>query len=207
MTTPAEEDKYWADRLEELHHNALKNVRDVAGKWQTAIVALLGAFATVAFVWGPDKLEKFPLAGAARTWALSLLVVGGLLGVTAAFLLALAAIGIPREYATMTSPKLEDWTQNRARDAAGQLWRGMVAAALAGLLVLGVSVWVLVGAVTKAPEPTSLAAIVTDSSGAVCGNLIVKDGGLSVEVNNRASPIDGSATVTIVTACPDTVAG
>jgi hypothetical protein len=205
MTTISEENKYWADQVDELHHNALKNIKDVAAKWQAAIVAILGAFATVAFVWGPEKLEKFPLApGFWRGLSLFLIVLGGILGIVAAFLLALAAIGIPREYSTMTGPALEEWTQSRAKDAASELWFGMLAAGGAGLLVLTVSVWLLVAAATKAPAPTSLAAIVSDESGVMCGNLVVEDGSVSLEVSGERTPVSAGATVTVVTACPET---
>src|SRR4051812_43514673 len=99
VTTINEENKYWADQVDELHHSALKNVRDMATKWQAAIIALLGAFATITFVWGPEKLEKYPLApGPWRGVSLFMLVIGGVSGIVAAILLSLASIGIPQKY-------------------------------------------------------------------------------------------------------------
>jgi hypothetical protein len=122
MTTGAEENQYWSDQVDELHHNALKNMRDVAAKWQTVIVAFLGAFATVTFLWGPEKLEKYPLEpGFWKGASLVLLVLAGVLGIGSAYLLALAAIGIPKKFQQMTGPEIELWTKQRAKRARKQL--------------------------------------------------------------------------------------
>ena len=157
MTTGAEENKWWANQVDELHHNGLKTIREVATKWQAALVAILATFATVAFVWGPEKLEKYPIgAGFWRSTNLVLLVLAGLLGIAAAFILALAAIGIPREFQQMTGRELESWTKARAKTARKELLWGMRLAGAAGILALIASLWLLAAAPSRPlPLPQS----------------------------------------------------
>src|SRR3954471_736656 len=81
VSTVAEEDAYWVKQVENLHHDALTNVRASAGKWQAGLTAALGGFVTVGFVWGPDKLDKYPIEqGLWRTLSLVLLVLAGVTG-------------------------------------------------------------------------------------------------------------------------------
>jgi hypothetical protein len=115
---------------------------------------------------------------------------------------SLASIGIPSKYATMTGPDLEKWTQTRAGDALGQLKTAMFLAGVAGLLVVSLSTWILVASANKAPDPSTVHAIVIAKGGAQCGELVNTDKGLQLKIGDSVTPIGKDATVTVVTTCP-----
>ena len=204
MSSIEEEDLYWANEVEKLHHDALKNVREAATKWQAAIAAALGAFVTVGFVWGPDKFEKYPIGpGLWRGLSLFLMIAAGAAGLTAAVYAGLAGIGIPKEYPTMTGPDLEQWTQAQAKKSMEHLDKTMHLAFTAGVLALAFSVWLMIAAATAAPKPQSVYALLTGKPGPTCAKLVKTDtGGLAIEVDGAKTELNEKSKFEIVDACP-----
>ena len=95
MPTEQEEALYWAGKASDAHRNVQDTVQTSAGKWQAAIAAFLGAYATVGFVVGPTTLASLPPSG----WKVAIVIIlglAGLIGLCAVILANRAAAGFPR---------------------------------------------------------------------------------------------------------------
>ena len=95
MPTEQEEALYWAGKASDAHRNVQDTVQTSAGKWQAAIAAFLGAYATVGFVVGPTTLASHPPSG----WKVAIVIIlglAGLIGLCAVILANRAAAGFPR---------------------------------------------------------------------------------------------------------------
>ena len=137
MPSPVDEYRFWDTKLADAHHNMLDTVQASAGKWQTAIAAFLGVYATVGFILTPDKLAALPVRGAAEIGLLAAYVVAGVLGIVAVIQANLASQGIPQvRTGTIGSEDYYQLVKKRAESASLQLLWAMWLAAAAGILVV-----------------------------------------------------------------------
>jgi hypothetical protein len=198
----ADEEGFWQQKIIDAHHNMLDVVQSSASKWQVAIAAFLGVYATTGFVLGPDKLSTWPIKGFWEVVSLGALIVAGLAGIVAIFFANLATQGIPK-FATgrVISPTdMYELTKDRASRAIGQLKIAILVAGIAGFLAVGTSTWVLVAGATASTPPQF--ATVTTRHGDFCGTLSSgSDGRISLRLSNGKTVLVGRALVTVVTSC------
>lgn len=201
MPSQLDEYRFWDTKLADAHHNMLDTVQASAGKWQAAIVAFLGVYATVGFVLTPDKLAALPVRGAAEIGLLAAYVAAGALGLAAVIKANLAAQGIPEVRSeTLGSENYYQLVKKRAEEASRQLKWGMRLAAAAGILAVVGSVYLLLAGVISANHP--MATVVTPQS-AYCGELLNSHGTLELKLpTGTIMNIPGGSTVTSVSSCP-----
>jgi hypothetical protein len=200
MATELDEARYWAGKAADAHHTMLDTVQASAGKWQAAIAAFLGAYATVGFVVGPTTLASLPPSG----WKYAIVValgLAGLAGLGAVVLANQAAEGFPRVVrdVPLTGPQLAAAARAAAESSRLRLTQAIRLAAVAGLLALTGSFGILaVGLLAATPAPLVL--LVT-RSGAYCGALATHNGTAAVQLpGGRRMPVAGG-TVTVVSSC------
>lgn len=201
MPSPVDEYRFWDTKLADAHHNMLDTVQASAGKWQTAIAAFLGVYATVGFILTPDKLAALPVRGAAEIGLLAAYVVAGVLGIVAVIQANLASQGIPQvRTGTIGSEDYYQLVKKRAESASLQLLWAMWLAAAAGILVVAGSVYLLVAGVISANHP--MATVVTPKS-AYCGELLNSHGTLELKLpTGMIMSVPGGSSVTAVSSCP-----
>ncbi len=198
----AEEAQFWADKAADAHHSVLEDVRSSAGKWQAAIAGFLGLYATAGFVLGPDKLASLPVQGTVRTALLAAVYgVAGACGIGAVVLANLAAQGIP-EILTgqpVTGPKMRQLSYDRAVTANRRLSWAIRLAAVAGALLIAVSVFLVIAGIQGSNHPQ---AMVVTKNGAYCGELVNTGGKLRLRLpDGELIPLAGGS-VTPVSSCP-----
>src|SRR5262245_4283151 len=88
----APDDARWEDEAIEEHHQGLAAIRASAARWGETIGALLGVFALVAFVKGPDTFTD--ITGSKAEAAALLVALAAAAAAAAVLLAALAAQGI-----------------------------------------------------------------------------------------------------------------
>jgi hypothetical protein len=196
-----DEARFWDAKLTDAHHNMLDTVQASAGKWQAAIAAFLGVYATVGFVLTPDKLAALPVRGAAEIVLLAAYAVAGALGLAAVITANLAAQGIPEvRNEVLGSEDYYQLVRKRAEDASNQLQWAMKLAALAGILAVVGSVCLLIAGVISANHP--MATVIT-AQNAYCGELLDSHGTLELKLpTGIIMSIPGGSTVTSVNSCP-----
>jgi hypothetical protein len=203
MPTLTEELKFWDAKAADTQHNLLATVQSSAGKWQASIAAFLGLYGTVGFVIGPNQLANLPVHGYVLLGVLIAYGLAGAFGLTALALSNLAAQGIPeifeRPMGGITGAWLSHMSTERAKTASTLLKRAITCAAVAGLLAVGISVFLIV---TGALAARHSSALVTGDTGAYCGQLQNSGGTLSLLLpDGKVIPI-GHASVTQVSSCP-----
>jgi hypothetical protein len=107
MATEQDEALYWAGKAADAHHNVQDTVQASAGKWQAAIAAFLGVYATAGFVVGPTTLPNLPFSA----WKYVILVIlglAGVIGLIAVILANKAAQGFPKveQAIPLTGPQM-----------------------------------------------------------------------------------------------------
>lgn len=200
MTTLIDEIKFWDAKAADTQHTMLATIQSSAGKWQASIAAFLGLYGTVGFVIGPSQLANLPVHGYVLLGVLIAYGLAGAFGLTALALSNLAAQGIPKIFdQPITGQWLSQQSTSRARTASTQLKWGIGFALFAGLLAVGISVFLIV---TGALAARHSSAVVTGGSGAYCGQLQNSGGTLSLVLpGGKVMPI-GSGSVTQVSSCP-----
>jgi hypothetical protein len=200
MASELDEALYWAGKAADAHHNVQDTVQASAGKWQAAIAAFLGAYATVGFVVGPTTLASLPPSG----WKYAVVAVLGLagaIGLVAVVYANKAAQGFPRveQNIPLSGPQVAANALEGAKQSRIRLRRAIEAAAAAGFLAILGSFGILaVGMLASTPAPT---AVVVTSGGAYCGTLDTTSGVLSLHLSDgRVVPAAGG-TVTVVSSC------
>lgn len=201
MASLADEMRYWSSKADDAHRNILDVVQASAGKWQAAIAAFLGVYATIGFVLAPDKISTLPVHGWLQVVVIAMLIVAGLLGVAAIVYANCAAQGIPEILAgdPITGPRMYQLVRDRAVSARHQLGFAIGLAAAAGVLIVVTSSGLLVAGALQARKAH---ATVVSSSGAYCGELINSDGVLMLRLSSgKIVPVAGGA-MTSVNSCP-----
>ncbi|HTX01208.1 MAG TPA: hypothetical protein VMD59_20660 [Acidimicrobiales bacterium] len=200
MPSELDEALYWAGKAADAHHNALDIVQSSAGKWQAAIAAFLGAYATVGFVVGPTTLAELPASGW-KYFILASLSAAGAVALGAVFYANRAAQGYPRvvEKHPLSGPEVARRTIEGARSCRNLLNRAMALAAVAGTLALAGSIGILAtGLVSSSPAPT---VVLTSPTGTWCGTLDTTKGVVSVLLSSGTVVPATGGTITVVTAC------
>jgi hypothetical protein len=200
MATERDEALYWAGKAADAHHNVQDTVQASAGKWQAAIAAFLGAYATVGFVVGPTALASLPPSA----WKYVIVVILGLagfIGLIAVILANRAADGFPKveQAIPLTGPQMAAAALKGAKPSRKLLREAILGAAIAGTLAIVGSFGILaVGLLSPSPAPT---VVIVTNSGAYCGTLNTTNGTTSVLVcNGKLIPAKGG-TITVVTSC------
>jgi hypothetical protein len=194
---------YWQGALDELRRTGLKTARDVAGKWQTTISGLIGAFGLVAVVKGPSTFKDL---GATQSESLVLLAatsVAALLAFGALFMSAWAAQGFPQMTTWWDAYQLRDWSNSETQSAIEHLRWGRRFTIAAAIIVL--ILYIVVAALPIARSKASVlnAIINKDGGGIVCG-VLVNAAGLAVRVNDSTTLVLAPKDqITIVDRCPD----
>lgn len=201
MPSQVDEYRFWDGQLADAGHTMLQTVQAAAGKWQAAIAAFLGAYATIGFLLTPDKLAALPVHGTAEALLLAVYGLAGVLGVVAVVLSNLAAQGIPqvRLRTITTGTQYRQHVTDAAVTSDRQLKIAMAAAGCAGVLVLACSAYLLIAGVVSANHPD---ATVVTPHGAYCGQLLNTSGKLTLLLpTGQVVPVAGGA-LTQVSSCP-----
>jgi hypothetical protein len=200
MASELDEALYWAGKASDAHHDVFETVQASAGKWQAAIAAFLGAYATVGFVVGPTTLASQPTTD----WKYAIVTalgLAGIVGVIAVVLANRAADGFPsvEQDLPLTGPQMAAAALRGAQNSRALLRKAILGAAIAGGLALLGSFGILAtGLLTSPPAPY---AVLVTHSGAYCGTLSTRNGGAFVRVpGGRRIPVAGG-TITVVSSC------
>lgn len=200
MATEQDEALYWAGKAADAHHNVLVTVQASAGKWQAAIAAFLGVYATVGFVVGPTTLASLPPSG----WKYVIVVVlgvAGFIGLIAVILANKAANGFPKveQAFPLTGPQVAAAALAGAKKSRKLLRKAILGAAAAGTLAIVGSFGILaVGLLSPAPAPT---VVIVTGGGAYCGALNTTNGNASVLLSTGKLISAKGAIITVVTSC------
>jgi hypothetical protein len=200
MVSEQDEALYWAAKASDAHHNVLDTVQASAGKWQAAIAAFLGAYATIGFVVGPTTLSSLP----PTDWKyviVAALGLAGIIGIIAVVLANRAADGFPvvKQDLPLTGPQMAAAALQGAQNSRALLRKAIWVAAIAGCLAILGSFGILAtGLLTSAPAPD---AVLVTRSGAYCGTLGTTNGVASVLLSDgKRIPVAGG-TITMVSSC------
>jgi hypothetical protein len=201
MPSLRDEMLFWSQKALDAHHNMLETIQVSAGKWQAAIAAALGLYATVGFLLGPDKLATFPVQGWPEVGALSAFAAAGAAGLGAVVLANLAAQGIPEILTgtVMTGQQFHELVTRRAISARKRLGRAIGLALVAGGLAISTSTFVLFAGVFAANHP---AALLVNPTGAYCGELVSSNGALTLRLANGSTVSIAGGSLTRVNSCP-----
>lgn len=201
MTSEQDEAVFWAGKAVDAHHDMLDTVQAAAGKWQAAITAFLGVYATVGLVLGPTQLATLP----GRLWLKIVIVAGylvaGLIAIYAVWNANQAAQGVPVVFRDqpLTGLEMERSTRIAAFEGRKRLKEAIRGAQVAGGLVLSVSVCLAIISLCLAP-PAPSATLVT-RRGSYCGTIATVKGSLFIQLSGGVRlPVRGG-TLTVVTAC------
>ena len=201
----APDDLRWEDEALEEHHHGLTTVRSSAAKWGESIGALLGVFALVAFVKGPDTFTD--ITGVEAEAAALLVVLAAAFAGAAVMLAALAAQGTATDVSLLDGWALRTLTAARTKAAAKQLaWSRVLAVGAAMLVLVAVGLtWLAALRERDESGATSQhAVVISQASGeVVCGELTMARGTLSVTpANGPSQHIAALESVSIVKGCP-----
>ncbi len=201
MPSVADEHRFWSTKRVDASHNKLDIVQSSAGKWQAALAAFLGVYATVGFVLSPDKLAALPVHGSAEIILLAGYALAGALGIIAIILANLASQGIPevKLRTLVTDTDYRTIITDRAVTASRQLRLAMAFAGIAGLVAIAGSGYLLIAGVIAANHPD---ATVVSPEGAYCGELLNSNGRLSLRLQTGQVVSIAGATLTQVSSCP-----
>lgn len=214
-TTPVTKDvRRWKTEADDARHKALERIQGTADAWGKSIGTILGAFALVAFLKGPEALKDVPTTMAIGTGftfdparTVIVLVFAAALAVAIAMLLAaIAAQGMPGWDRILDAPTYQRNTQSAAKTAITLLnWSRGIALVGFILFFLALSLaWI--GAIHKleSAAPQTQSAIVSTEAATMCGVLRTKpDGSLEVAPSSGpASAVGVAAVLTLVEDCP-----
>ena len=145
MASLRDEITFWQTKAVNAHHNLLDTIQSAAGKWQAAIAAFLGLYATTGFVLGPDKLATLPVHGGVEIGTVIAFGLAGIVGVSALVLANLATQGIPEIMSgtPVTGPLMYQLVLKRATSARWQMTWSIRLAGIAGVLILAISGFLL----------------------------------------------------------------
>jgi hypothetical protein len=192
---------YWQNQAVDAHHNLLATIQSAAGKWQAAIAAFLGLYATTGFVLGPDKLATLPVHGNVEIGIVVAFFIAGIVGIIAVIMANLAAQGIPEIFTgtPVTGPLMYQLVSSRARSARCQLHWAMGLAGAAGVLILVISGFLLGAGIRAQAHPSD---ILINTGHAYCGLLIHHAGQVGVKPPGGAFVSAAGGSLTPVNACP-----
>ncbi len=170
MPSLGDESTFWQNKALDAHHNLLDTIQNSAGKWQAAIAAFLGLYATTGFVLGPDRLATLPVHGSLEIGTVIAYGVAGLVGISALLLANFATQGIPEILSgtPVTGPLMYQLVTNRAMAARSRLRWSIRLAGVAGFLILVISGLLLGAGINVQDHPSY---ILINPTHAYCGLL------------------------------------
>jgi hypothetical protein len=196
------EAQVWTAKMNEAGGDfGLASVRAAAKGWGASIAALLGVFAAVAVVKGPDSLTAVG-GWQAQVAAWMILAAAGI-AMIAILLAALAEQGVPVWQKDLDGWKYKNLTLQRAQQAAAQVrWSRYLVIVVLFLVSLAMGVTWLSAVNSVAPQPVH--AIVVSDFDVRCGVVATLNGVVTLQIGKSpaASPITNVRQVTIVSKCP-----
>lgn len=202
MTSLRDEMAFWQTKALDAHHNLLDTIQNSAGKWQAAIAAFLGVYATTSFVLGPDKLATLPVHGGVEIGTVIIYGIAGIIGVIALLLANLASQGIPQIMSgtPVTAQLMYELVTRRAMTARSRLRWSMRLAGVAGILILAISGFLLGAGIRAQDHPDY---ILISSTESICGPLThFPDGEVGIQLPNGFLISAAGASLTPVNSCP-----
>ena len=194
------EGQEWAEKLSAAAGDfGLAGTRTAATAWGASITALLGIFAAVAVIKGPDSLTA--VGGWPAQVAAVLIILATGVGIVAVMLCALAAQGVP-----VWKDGVNAWTfrtaiRSRARVATSQLTASRYLVVVLLVLVaeaMGVTWLAAVGP----GAAKSVHAIVVTNADVICGELISQDGVVMLQRGGSNIRMSNTSQLVIVDGCP-----
>jgi hypothetical protein len=159
------DDRRWVKEATDAQHSGLATVRTAADAWGKAISAILGAFALVAFIKGPQAITDVPtgpgyqfnltgfgLIDPART-VVFLIFVAAAFVIIAIVCAAFAAEGIPRWTRVLNGPNFRKDSDYAAQQAIALLWVSRALTLIGAALVFGAMALAWVATIDNAGKP------------------------------------------------------
>ena len=194
------EGQVWAEKLRTAADDfGLAGVRTAATAWGASITALLGIFAAVAVIKGPDSLTS--VGGWQAQVAAVLILLANAVGIVAVLLCALAAQGVPVWKEGVNPWSFRTAIRTRAQKATSQLELSRYLVVVVLILVAEALGLTWLTAVGHAPAKSVHAMVVTDSN-VICGQLSSQDGVVLLVTGDRNMRIRNAAQVIVVDNCP-----
>jgi hypothetical protein len=201
----APDDVRWEDEALEERHRGLAAIRASAAKWSESIGALLGVFAVVAFVKGPDTFTG--VRGREAEAAALLVILAAALAGAAVLLAAIAAQGVAQDVSLLDGWAFRTLAAARIRTAAKQLaWSRVLAvtATMCVLLAVGVT-WLAALEERREKQSTGQRALLVSGprNEVVCGTLTMTPAGLRITPKRgRPHAVVSPEALTLVSRCP-----
>ena len=195
---------YWNNEVDTRRRTQLDDAREAAKSWGQTITVLLGVFATVAFVKGPETFDKIP--GDNAYAVVGLIAVAGAAAAAAIYLAAIAAQGAPSELKHLDGWRLYHLVRTRAASVAEQLRASRVLTLVAAVTLLGAmcAAW-LASLSARGSAEKAEAFLVSAAGETICGTLSRGNDGKLVLERAEQAPVELTdvTQVTKVEACPD----
>jgi hypothetical protein len=207
------DDRRWSTEAADARHSGLKSVRDTADAWGKSISAVLGVFALVSFVKGPDVVSAIP-TGSRATFHLFFLtldpartVVAWIFIAAAMILVAVITAAIAAEGTPAWEPKLDGrrfrtLTEGGEKRAIKWLLISRILTLLGAFLVFCAMALAWTATIDKLSKPQVVMASTKDA--VVCGELRSRpDGSIEVvSVGGATSVLAAGTDITPVDSCP-----
>jgi hypothetical protein len=194
---------YWNAKADEARHEQLVRARDAAKNWGQTIAALLGIFATVAFIKGPESLDKIP--GDNAYAVVAMIAAAGAAAALAVYYAAIAAQGTPKQVKNFDGWRLKHITQADAASVAGQLRASRAFALIAAVTLLGAMgvAWLASLSARGGETKGQTLLVVTQAGVPTCGTLARGDDGkLVLKFGETNVPLADVGKVVEVDSCP-----
>jgi hypothetical protein len=196
-----DEAQAWDEKLRDSGGDfGLAGARATATAWGASITALLGVFAAVAVIKGPDSLTS--VGGWQAQVAAWLILAAAGMAMVAVLLCALAAQGVPIWRTDLDAWSYRSGMRYRAQTATEQLkWSRYLVLGVLLLLILAMGVtWLTAVSGASASKPVH-AIVVTDRD-VECGVVSNANGIMILDAGHGATPIANAKQVTIIDKCP-----
>ena len=192
------EDEYWAAKLTEARHGQLDTVRRAATNWSALFTAVLGVFSAVTFATGLPGLDE--LEDGPRLIVQCAIGVAAVAALAATLLAGWAANSIPKVSSDLSIASFQRTTKETAVSALNHLKWSLRCGAVAAVVVVAGSFFLLFAGKSAKPESVTKVISVVDGR-AYCGApKAAADGSLTV----GNVPLSRATSITVVSVCPTT---
>jgi hypothetical protein len=160
-----DDDRRWVKEATDAQHSGLATVRAAADGWGKAISGILGAFALVAFIKGPQAITDVPTGPGfqfnlpgfgpidpART-VVFLIFAAAAFVIVAIVCAALAAEGVPRWTRVLDGPNFRKDADYAAQQAIVLLWVSRIFTLIGAALVFGAMTLAWMATIDNAGKP------------------------------------------------------
>lgn len=212
------DDERWSSEALDARHKSLATMQGVADAWGKSIAAILGGFALVAFIKGPEAIKDVPTGpdaafglpvfgsvDPARTVVLLIFIAAALV-ILAILAAAIAAQGTPGWTTVLDGPVFETESESATKNAIRLLWASRILTLVGAALVFGALAlaWMSTVDALGKSTPKGQAAIVSTATTVICGELRSQPDGSVDVVPKGGVPtlIAPTTSVTLVDSCP-----